>query len=135
MNVTLPSPARALVVGTSAAGKSTFARQLAAAAALPLVQLDPLFWDRDWTPKPKEAFVRLVESATSQPEWVVDGNYGSVREQLWPKANVVIWLNYSLPVVFWRGLKRTVLRAATRRSFGTATENRFAGHSCPANPS
>jgi hypothetical protein len=41
----------------------------------------------------------------------VDGNYGVVRDRLWPKANLIVWLNYSLPLVFWRGLTRTLSRS------------------------
>ena len=121
----LPNPARILIVGTSAVGKSTFAEQLAEATSLPLIQLDPLFWDRNWTPRPKEEFIRLIENATSQEMWVVDGNYGTVREYLWPKANVVVWLNYSLPLIFWRGLKRTVRRVFTRQELWHGNRESF----------
>jgi adenylate kinase family enzyme len=125
MKNALPSAARVIVIGTSATGKSTFAQQLATIKSMPLVQLDPLFWDKDWTPKPKEEFIRLIEAATAQNEWLVDGNYGAVREQLWSKANVVIWLNYSLPVVLWRGLKRTVKRVISQQELWHGNKESF----------
>jgi adenylate kinase family enzyme len=104
MKNALPSAARVIVIGTSATGKSTFAQQLATIKSMPLVQLDPLFWDK---------------------EWLVDGNYGAVREQLWSKANVVIWLNYSLPVVLWRGLKRTVKRVISQQELWHGNKESF----------
>jgi len=106
---------RIVVVGTSSAGKSTFARRLASRLALQCIEMDVLFWGRDWTPKPTQEFLDLVRAATESPGWIADGNYSVARETLWPRAEVVIWLNYSRPRVLWRGLKRTVGRVLSRR--------------------
>jgi len=106
---------RVLVIGTSCAGKSTFARALAQVQALPYVELDQLFWAPNWTAKPVEDFRALASAATAGESWVVDGNYGDVRDILWPRANLVIWLNYSFPVILWRALRRTVRRNFTRQ--------------------
>ena len=38
------------VVGTSCSGKSTLARALAERLNAPYIELDAIFWDRDWTP-------------------------------------------------------------------------------------
>jgi len=105
---------RLLIVGTSAAGKSTLGEHLAKALGYPWIDLDPLYWHTDWTPKPGEHFVELVKTATEQPQWVISGNYGSVREHLWPRAEVVIWLNYSFVIVLYRVLKRTLRRVFNR---------------------
>jgi adenylate kinase family enzyme len=104
---------RVLVVGTSCAGKSTFARRLSALTGQPYVELDELFWGPEWTPKPKDEFVSRVQRIASQGSWIVEGNYGAVREILWPRATTVVWLNYPLPTVFLRGLRRTVRRCVT----------------------
>ena len=104
---------RVLVVGTSCAGKSTFARRLSVLTGQPYVELDELFWGPEWMPKPKDEFVTRVQRAASQGSWIIEGNYGAVREILWPRATAVVWLNYPLPTVFLRGLRRTVRRCAT----------------------
>lgn len=104
---------RVLVVGTSCAGKSTFARRLSALTGQPYVELDELFWGPEWTPKPKDEFVSRVQWAASQGSWIIEGNYGAVREVLWPRATAVVWLNYPLPTVFLRGLRRTVRRCTS----------------------
>ena len=105
---------RYLVVGTSGAGKTTFARELSIALAVPHVELDDLHWSADWTPRPRDEFIQLVEKAAAGDGWVVDGNYSAARDSLWPRATHVVWLNFSLWVVFprvvWRTLKRTLLR-------------------------
>src|SRR5512138_642964 len=106
----LPHDPRVVVVGTSSVGKSTFARALAARAALPYVELDELYWSAGWRTKSTEEFARLVDSGTRSQTWVVDGNYSVVRELLWPRANVIVWLNYGFARTLWRGLRRSIAR-------------------------
>jgi len=77
---------RIVVVGTSCAGKSTFAQQLASTSGCPRIELDALHWGANWQPKPSEEFRRLVVEAASARAWVADGNYGVVRELLWPRG-------------------------------------------------
>lgn len=107
----MPNDHRIVVIGTSSAGKSTFARELATAIDAPWIELDDLHWGPDWTPKPAEEFHRLIQDAASREAWVADGNYAPVRHILWPRATLIVWLNYRFPLVFWRGLKRSVRRA------------------------
>lgn len=106
----LPSAARIVVVGTSAVGKSTFARALAAQARLPYVELDELHWAPGWREKSTPEFARLVDAATKGQSWVVDGNYGVIRDLLWPRANLIVWLNYGFARTLWRGLRRSLGR-------------------------
>jgi adenylate kinase family enzyme len=110
----LPPSPRILVIGTSSAGKTTLASALSRALAVPRIELDELFWSAGWQPKPTEEFLALVRDAAAAPTWVADGNYSVVRSVLWPRANVVVWLNYSLPLVFWRGLVRATRRTWSR---------------------
>ncbi|HEX5126658.1 MAG TPA: hypothetical protein VFW00_07955 [Rhodocyclaceae bacterium] len=73
---------RIIIIGTSCAGKSTFASRLAQTLGLPHVELDELFWAPNWKPKSEAEFRCLVSAATTNPEWIVDGNYGSVRDRV-----------------------------------------------------
>jgi len=120
-----PSLQRVLVIGSSCVGKSTFARALADAASLPYVELDQLFWGPNWTAKPLEEFRSLVDRASAAERWVVEGNYGDVRDVLWPRAGVVIWLNYTFPVIFWRAMRRTVFRNITRQELWSGNRESF----------
>lgn len=108
------APARIVVVGQSCAGKTAFSRRLARSLGYPCVELDELFWGADWTPKPDGEFRRLVEAAASAPLWVADGNYGRVRDILWPRATTIVWLNYGFPRVMLRALRRTLGRIITQ---------------------
>lgn len=105
---------RFLIVGTSGAGKSTFAKALAEAAQCPWVELDALYWGPGWMPVPHESFENAVRQATVGDRWVVEGNYSAVRNVLWPRATHLVWLNHGRWTVFSRLLWRTVSRGATR---------------------
>jgi adenylate kinase family enzyme len=101
-------------VGSSGSGKSTIARQFAERLGSELVELDALHWLPNWTEEEPAAFRGKVRDAVLGPQWVVDGNYGNVRELVWPRATSVIWLDYSFPRVFWRVLVRTIRRNVRR---------------------
>ncbi len=104
---------RIVVVGTSGCGKTTFAAELARELGYTQIELDSLFWGPGWTLKPKDEFRRLTEIAASEARWVADGDYGSVRDILWPRATTIIWLNYDFLTVLLRALRRTISRAFT----------------------
>ena len=105
---------RIVVVGTSCAGKSTLAQQLAERLASPHIELDALYWLADWQPRDRSDFRARVSAVLAQDCWVIDGNYGSVRELVWPRATAVLWLNYGFGGIFWRALRRTTRRVLFR---------------------
>lgn len=105
---------RYLVIGTSGAGKSSFAARLAAVAQCPHIELDALHWGANWQAVPGAQFRQSVIEATRAERWVADGNYSAVREQLWPQATHVVWLDYDRFTVFSRVLWRTLSRGLLR---------------------
>jgi adenylate kinase family enzyme len=102
------------VIGTSGAGKSTFARRLAAALQTPHIELDSLNWEPGWVEVHPDVFRRRILDAVSGDSWVVDGNYRIGREIVWPIADTLVWLDYSLPRVLWRSVKRSFIRIIKR---------------------
>ncbi len=111
--INLPPNTRIVVIGASASGKTTLATRLAQRLGVPFVELDELYWGPAWTPKTTSEFKRLVHERTVGPSWIVAGNYSGVRDLLWPRANTIIWLNYPLALVLWRGVRRTFMRCVT----------------------
>ena len=107
---------RIVVIGTSCAGKTTFAKNIACALGHRHVEMDELFWREDWTPKPAEVFYELAQQTATLDTWVVDGNYRAVRDVFWSRATAVVWLNYSFPTVLWRAVRRTFGRILRRQS-------------------
>jgi adenylate kinase family enzyme len=105
---------RIVVVGTTGSGKTMLARQIAVRLAIPYVELDALHWGPQWTPVPTEILRQRAAEATGGDRWVVDGNYSNVRDIIWPRAEVIVWLDYGLPLIFWRLARRTIHRLRTR---------------------
>jgi len=110
---------RIVVIGATGSGKSTFAHRLARSLDVAFMELDALFWGSDWTPAPPDVFRARADEATRATAWVGAGNYHHVRDIVWPRAEAIVWLDYSLPLVFWRLTVRTVRRAVTREVLST----------------
>lgn len=109
-----PPGRRIVVVGTTGVGKTSLAKRLARHLGFPHIELDALNWGPGWVAVPLETFRARVAQALAGQSWVVDGDYGRVRDLVWSRADTVIWLDYALPVIlgrlFWRTLKRILTR-------------------------
>jgi len=105
---------RIVVIGTTGAGKSTLAEQLAGILRYPFVELDALFWGPAWTPFPQEVFRHRVSDALAAETWTVGGNYSVARDLVWTRADTLVWLDYPLPLVLWRLGRRTIRRIVMR---------------------
>ena len=99
---------RIVVVGVTSSGKSTLAEELAQRFNLNYIELDALHWEPNWQGAPLQIFRARVEKATQAEKWIVAGNYRTVRDLIWPKAEAVIWLDYPLLII---------LRQLTHRNF------------------
>ena len=119
---------RIVVVGTTSSGKSTLAKRLAEKIGGDYIELDALYWEPNWVGAAPEVFRERVETATSSQVWVVAGNYRIVRDLVWCKAQTVIWLDYSLPLIFWRLLTRTVQRWITHEELWNGNRETFWWH-------
>ena len=98
---------RIAIVGVTGSGKSTLAETLAKKCGYDFIDLDALHWEPNWVGASPDIFRERVDKATSAPGWVVAGNYRVVRDIVWGKADTLIWLDYSFPLVFGRLWKRT----------------------------
>ncbi|MBN9391749.1 MAG: AAA family ATPase [Chloroflexi bacterium] len=105
---------RIVVVGTSGSGKTTLARRLAARLRVPHVETDALHWGPNWTEPPVEVFRERIVAALAGDAWVIDGNYSRIRAYVWSRAETLVWLDYPLPVIMGRLLRRTTRRIVFR---------------------
>jgi adenylate kinase family enzyme len=106
--------ARINVVGTCGSGKTTVAKSLAGLLGVPHVELDALFWRSGWGEATDPELRAAVSEAAAGDAWVIDGNYSRVRDLIWPRADTIVWLDYSFLRVFAQLLKRTMRRAVSR---------------------
>ncbi|HEU5348846.1 MAG TPA: hypothetical protein VFU63_09580, partial [Ktedonobacterales bacterium] len=113
------------VVGTSGSGKTTLAQHIAQALDIPHVELDALHWQPDWTPTETSLLLARVAEALSGDAWVVDGNYSMLRDITWARADTLIWLDYSLPLVLSRVIRRTAHRVTRRTELWNGNRERL----------
>jgi len=128
---------RIVVVGTSGAGKTTLAREIAARLALPHIELDPINWQPGWhdlTRHDPAEFVRRVSEAIEADGWVLDGNYGPVRDAVWQRATHLVWLDYPRPVIMARMIRRSLLRATLRTELWAGNRERWRQMLRPSHP-
>lgn len=106
---------RIAVIGTSASGKSTFARRLSTKLQCTHIELDALFHEPNWKEPEMEEFRRRVAEQVAGPRWVTDGNYlERVQDLTLGNADLIIWLDYSFMLIFSRVLRRTLHRLVRR---------------------
>jgi adenylate kinase family enzyme len=103
---------RVVVLGLSGSGKTTMAAALGRALNAPHIEMDALFWEPNWTQAPREVFRQRIADAIAGDVWVVDGNYSTARDLVWPRATAFVWLDYPLPFVMARLFRRTLWRGA-----------------------
>ncbi len=108
-------PSRIAVIGTSGSGKTTVSAEIARRLQIRHIELDAIHWGQGWNETPLTEFREAVEDATTGESWVVDGNYSRVRDIVWRKATMVVWLDLPFSTVFWRIVLRTVKRIVTRQ--------------------
>ena len=106
---------RVSVVGNSGSGKTTVAAELGRRLAAPHLELDAVFHQAGWQPLPVEEFRARVAEYVAGDRWVVDGNYSSVQDLVWQRADTVVWLDpprrQVMRRIIWRTLRRAISRA------------------------
>jgi adenylate kinase family enzyme len=128
---------RIAVVGTTGSGKTTLAKALAAQLALPYIELDAVNWQAGWRDLSRtdpDEFVRRVTLAIAADIWVLDGNYGLVRDFLWRRATHLVWLDYDWPIVMYRVIRRSLVRAMLRTELWAGNRERWLHMLRPSHP-
>jgi adenylate kinase family enzyme len=113
------------VVGAVGCGKTTLARAIASGMTLPYFELDALKYGPLWTETPNSTFAARVAGVAAGDRWVIDGNYEAARHFVWSRADLVVWLDYPLPLVVWRLLWRTLRRLVTREKFANGNREQL----------
>jgi adenylate kinase family enzyme len=116
-----------LIIGSSGAGKSTFARRLHRAIGLPLIHLDRLYWKPNWVETTdKSEWKRTIENALRGDAWILDGNYSGTLEMRLEKCDAVIFLDLPRLLCIYRILKRVALyKKGSRPDMADGCDERF----------
>lgn len=117
---------RLAVVGSSGAGKSTFSRLAQEILDLPVLELDSIKHQAGWKPLDDPTFAAVVEQfMQTHDEWVIDGNYPSVRSRVWERATHVVWLRPARWRVMSRLMRRTTMRFIRREVLWNGNRERL----------
>src|SRR3990172_8590819 len=114
--VSLQGGQRILILGRTGSGKTTLARELAAAIGVPHVELDALYFGPNFSTVPLPVLRERTSAAIAGDRWVTDGNKSAVRDLVWPRADTIIWLDYPLAVSLWRLGKRALWRTSVLKA-------------------
>lgn len=116
---------RISVVGTSGSGKTTTARRAAAGLDVPFVELDAIHHQAGWVPLPAADLRARVAEVVAGAAWVVDGNYGAVRDLVWGRATTIVWVDPPRGVVMAQVVSRSIVRLVTRRELWNGNRERW----------
>nr|WP_260611438.1 hypothetical protein [Streptomyces sp. WAC04770] len=104
---------RIALFGAPATGKTTLARWLSTRFHVPYTELDNILF----TPLgslPLEEFRRQTAAITATGGWIVEGNFSKLADIVWHRADLLIWLDFPLPLILYRITRRS-LRHLTGR--------------------
>lgn len=118
---------RFAIVGATGSGKSTLAKEVGRKLIIPVIDLDALHWGPNWTMTPTDIFREQVSNLLQGSVWVVGGNYSKARDIIWSRSDTLIWLDYPLPIVFWRLFRRTVKRVVTQEELWNGNRETWRG--------
>ena len=107
---------RICVIGTSGAGKTHVARELARRLGLPYISNDALIWRPNWQETPAAERLAGFDAATAGAAWTIDGNIGSREEDrlVLDRCDTLVWLDLPRWQVWGQVLVRTLWRMLTR---------------------
>jgi adenylate kinase family enzyme len=128
---------RIVIIGTSGAGKTTLAREIAQRLTVPHIELDVINWQANWHDlysHDRDEFARRVKQAIEIEAWVADGNYSGVRDVTWRRATHLIWLDYARPVIMVRVIFRSLLRMILRTELWAGNRERWRFLLHPSHP-
>lgn len=96
------------MIGSSGAGKSTFTKKLAEVLPYPVLHLDQIWHQTDYSPAAKTWFEGyLQEFVAENSDFIMDGNYKGTLDLRVKEADLILWLKISPAKALYRVLKRS----------------------------
>lgn len=99
---------RIIILGGSGSGKSTLAKRISVYTGYLVFHLDEILLNSDWSAKDEDKREQLSQQFLSRETGIVEGNYISCLPNRIKWANLIIFINVPICVIFYRVLRRAV---------------------------
>lgn len=99
---------RIAILGCSGTGKTTLARHLGTLLNLPVHHLDRYYWQAGWQAPDRDFFQQMHHQLCAGQQWIIDGNQILTQVERCTRADVIIFLDFSRHIYWWRILTRWV---------------------------
>lgn len=106
---------RVMIVGQPGSGKSTLARKLGLRTGLPVVHIDTIHWQPGWVERSWDEKTQLCHEVEARDRWIFEGGHSVTWENRVGRADLLIWIDRSAKLRFWRVLLRTLLQRGQSR--------------------
>ena len=106
---------RVMIIGQPGSGKSTLARALGERTGLPVVHIDTIHWQPGWVERSHDQKTRLCHEVEARERWIFEGGHSATWNNRLARADLLIWIDRSAPLRFWRVLLRTLLNHGRSR--------------------
>ncbi|MDF0733082.1 AAA family ATPase [Pseudomonas entomophila] len=106
---------RVMIVGQPGSGKSTLARQLGERTGLPVVHIDTIHWQPGWVERSRDEKTRLCHEVEAREQWIFEGGHSTTWDNRIARADLLIWIDRSSMLRFWRVLCRTLTQRGRTR--------------------
>ena len=95
------------IIGGPGSGKSFLSKKISKQYSIPYIELDNLYWLKNWERETDENFILKIDEQLKQHEWIIDGVYLQAVKNITRSVNLIIWLDLPFIILF----KRTLIRA------------------------
>ena len=110
---------RVVIIGCSAGGKSTLARELSRVLGIETVHLDKVLWKPGCQLADPQEEADAVRELLGRPRWIMDGNYTASLPMRLAQADTIVFIDFSRIRCMLRALKRlSQFRGRTRPDMG-----------------
>lgn len=107
---------RVMIVGQPGSGKSRLAQALGARTGLPVVHIDTIHWQPGWVERSFNEKTRLCHEVEAGNQWIFEGGHSATWDNRIARADLLIWIDRSSALRFWRVLVRTWVHRGRSRS-------------------
>jgi adenylate kinase family enzyme len=92
---------RILILGYPSSGKSTLAKAISRELLIPHIEADKLTSKKDMSGSEVDLFLKEVRSRINENNWIFEGHFKTVKDIIFTRANLVIFLNSSAIRIFY----------------------------------